>query len=177
MLDDPSKNDSSAMIRPRLLPPCYKREHSLWGENTTALFISLTTPIINFKLSSLIMTGRGEGSRARTRMATRSRSKTRTTQSARAGLQFPVARVHRHLRRGKYAIRIGAGAPVYLAAVLEVLQYLAAEILELAGNAGRTPQSTSGIFNSIQNEEELKKLMSVVIMGIIPNVKAPLWPA
>ena len=56
------------------------------------------------------------------------------TRSFRAGLQFPVGRVHRHLREGRYAERIGAGAPVYLAAVLE---YLAAEILELAGNASR----------------------------------------
>ena len=57
-----------------------------------------------------------------------------TSRSARAGLQFPVGRVHRYLRRGKYAQRVGAGAPVYLAAVLE---YLAAEVLELAGNAAR----------------------------------------
>ena len=39
--------------------------------------------------------------------------------------QFPVGRVARYLKKGKYATRIGAGAPVYLAAVLE---YLAAEV-------------------------------------------------
>ena len=57
-----------------------------------------------------------------------------TTSSAKAGLQFPVGRIGRYLRQGKFATRMGAGAPVYLAAVLE---YLCAEILELAGNAAR----------------------------------------
>ena len=42
-----------------------------------------------------------------------------TSRSAKAGLQFPVGRVHRHIKLGRYATRIGAGAPVYLAAVLE----------------------------------------------------------
>ena len=42
-----------------------------------------------------------------------------SSRSAKAGLQFPVGRVHRHLRQGRYAPRVGAGAPVYMAAVLE----------------------------------------------------------
>ncbi|KAJ7683486.1 histone-fold-containing protein [Mycena olivaceomarginata] len=54
------------------------------------------------------------------------------SRSAKAGLQFPVGRIHRFMKKGNYAQRVGAGAPVYLAAVLE---YLMAEVLELAGNA------------------------------------------
>ena len=54
------------------------------------------------------------------------------SRSRRAGLHFPVGRVHRHLRKGPYASRIGSFAPVYLAAVME---YLYAEIIELAGES------------------------------------------
>ena len=63
-------------------------------------------------------------------------AKAQQSRSSKAGLQFPVGRIHRMLRKGNYAQRIGAGAPVYLAAVLE---YLAAEILELAGNGQWCP--------------------------------------
>ena len=52
------------------------------------------------------MSGRGKGKTA----------KKSVTKSAKAGLQFPVGRIARYLKRGKYATRIGAGAPVYLAA-------------------------------------------------------------
>ena len=84
------------------------------------------------------MSGRGKKSPAKSGGKAASTKKAAggkaTTRSSRAGLQFPVGRVHRHLRDGRYAARVGAGAPVYMAAVLE---YLAAEILELAGNASR----------------------------------------
>ena len=47
------------------------------------------------------------------------------SRSQKAGLQFPVGRIARFLKAGKYAERVGAGSPVYLSAVLE---YLAAEV-------------------------------------------------
>lgn len=47
------------------------------------------------------------------------------TRSTRAGLQFPVGRIGRYLKKGRYSQRVGTGAPVYMAAVLE---YLAAEV-------------------------------------------------
>uniref|UniRef100_A0A8C8YBK6 Histone H2A n=1 Tax=Panthera leo TaxID=9689 RepID=A0A8C8YBK6_PANLE len=93
------------------------------------------------------MSGRGkQGGKARAKAKSR---------SFKAGLQFPVGRVHRLLRKGNYAERVGAGAPVYLAAVLE---YLTAEILELAGNAARDNKKTRIIPRHLQlairNDEE-----------------------
>ncbi|XP_043929545.1 histone H2A-beta, sperm-like [Protopterus annectens] len=99
------------------------------------------------------MSGRG----GKTGGKARAKAKTR---SSRAGLQFPVGRVHRLLRKGNYAERVGAGAPVYLAAVLE---YLTAEILELAGNAARDNKKNRIIPRHLQlavrNDEELNKFL------------------
>lgn len=102
------------------------------------------------------------------------------SRSTRAGLQFPVGRIHRHLKGGNYAQRVGAGAPVYLAAVLE---YLAAEVLELAGNAARDNKKTRisprHIQLAVRNDEELNKLLSGVTIaqgGVLPNIHNTLLP-
>jgi len=78
------------------------------------------------------------------------------------------------------AERIGAGAPVYLAAVLE---YLAAEVLELAGNAARDNKKTRIVPRHIQlavrNDEELSKLLAGVTIaegGVLPNIHSVLLP-
>ena len=103
-----------------------------------------------------------------------------TSRSAKAGLQFPVGRVHRHLKLGKYSSRIGAGAPVYLAAVLE---YLAAEVLELAGNAARDNKKARIIPRhvtlAVRNDEELNKFLSGVTVargGVLPSIHSVLLP-
>ena len=118
------------------------------------------------------MSGKGKGGRG---------AKKSTSSSAKAGLQFPVSRIGgRYLRQGKYATRMGAGAPVYLAAVLE---YLCAEILELAGNAARDNKKSRIIPRHIQlavrNDEELNKLLGSVTIasgGVLPNIHAVLLP-
>lgn len=40
--------------------------------------------------------------------------KIRYSKSLRAGLTFPVTRVRRHLKAGRYAERIGQGAAIYM---------------------------------------------------------------
>ncbi|MEE6507828.1 hypothetical protein FKM82_031184 [Ascaphus truei] len=103
------------------------------------------------------MSGRGKQSGK-----ARAKAKTR---SSRAGLQFPVG---------------PSGAPVYLAAVLE---YLTAEILELAGNAARDNKKSRIIPRHLQlavrNDEELNRLLGGVTIaqgGVLPNIQAVLLP-
>ncbi|EFX78421.1 hypothetical protein DAPPUDRAFT_320380 [Daphnia pulex] len=102
------------------------------------------------------------------------------TRSSRSGLQFPVGRTHQMLHKGSYAEPVGAGPSVYLAAVIE---YLANEVLELAGNAARDNKKTRIIPRHLQlatrNDEELNKLLSGVTIaqgGVLPNVQAVLLP-
>ncbi|CAI9287971.1 unnamed protein product [Lactuca saligna] len=102
------------------------------------------------------------------------------SRSVKAGLQFPVGRIGRFLKIGRYARRVGSGAPIYLAAVLE---YLAAELLELAGNAARDNKKTRIIprhlLLAIRNDDELGKLLGGVTIangGVLPNINPVLLP-
>ncbi|KAK8802066.1 hypothetical protein WA158_001071 [Blastocystis sp. Blastoise] len=118
------------------------------------------------------MAGKGKGGRG-------NREKT-ISRSARAGLSFPVGRIARYIRDAKVADRVGAGAPVYLAAVLE---YLTAEILELAGNAAKDNKKNRIVPRHIQlavrNDEELNQLLGKVTIasgGVLPNINPSLLP-
>ncbi|XP_050225923.1 histone H2A.1-like [Mercurialis annua] len=102
------------------------------------------------------------------------------SKSVKAGLQFPVGRIARFLKKGRYAQRFGSGAPIYLAAVLE---YLAAEVLELAGNAARDNKKNRinprHLLLAIRNDEELGKLLKGVTIssgGVLPNINPILLP-
>ena len=119
------------------------------------------------------MAGKGKGGRGKGKGKS-------TSRSAKAGLQFPVGRIARYMRNMKVASRLGSGAPGYMAAVLE---YLCAEILELAGNAARDNKRQRIVPRHIQlavrNDEELNKFLGHVTIaqgGVLPNIHAVLLP-
>jgi histone H2A len=107
----------------------------------------------------------------------------KVSQSKKAGLLFPVARIGSQLRRGQYARRVGASAAVYMAAVLE---YLTAELLELTVKAA-TSATKKGkkvsrlnpriLTLAVRHDEDLGALLQNVTLsrgGVLPAVNKAL---
>ncbi|XP_073292179.1 histone H2AX-like [Primulina huaijiensis] len=113
-----------------------------------------------------------ESTNVATIKASEGKSKARPrSRSERAGLEFPVGRIKRYMKEGKYANRIGAGSTVYLAAVME---YLAAEVLELAGDQAKREKKNritpSHIRFAVTADEELRGLCGG---AMFPSASAP----
>lgn len=105
----------------------------------------------------------------------------RETQTTKAGLVMPVGRVQRYLREGHFAERTQKLSGVYLSAVLE---YLVAEVLELAGNEAlqenRSTISPRHILLAVKNDDCLDELLQTVIIargGVKPRIHPALMPA
>jgi histone H2A len=103
-----------------------------------------------------------------------------TSRSERAGLVFPVGRIHRYMKDAHLVEQIRGGAPVYMAAVLE---YLTAEVLELAGYAAKDNKKHRIIPRHLQlavgNDEEFRKLFEGVVIsqgGVLPHINTALLP-
>ncbi|KAI3449567.1 hypothetical protein Pfo_006232 [Paulownia fortunei] len=110
----------------------------------------------------------------------KSKASKSVSRSAKAGLQFPVGRVTRFLKEGKYAQRVYTAAPVYLTAVLE---YLAYEVLELAGNEAKDSNKNRigprHIELAVRKDEELRHMLRNVTIpaaGVLPNIHQNLLP-
>lgn len=96
------------------------------------------------------------------------------SRARRAGLVFPVGRIHRQLKTGGHAKRVGSAAPIYLAAVLE---YLTAEILEVSSNNSRDDSRVRivprNIMLAIRSDEELHKLLpdiTIADAGVLSSI-------
>ncbi|CAG9330548.1 unnamed protein product [Blepharisma stoltei] len=86
--------------------------------------------------------------------------KRRTSKSLKAGLFFPISRISNRLKQSDPANHVSFKSPVFLAAVLE---YLTAEVLEIAGDAARALNkkqiTPTHIQIAMRNDEELDKLL------------------
>ncbi len=94
--------------------------------------------------------------------------------SIKAGTLFPVGRLNRLVKQGRYSHRMSSTTGAFLAGVLE---YLTAEIIELAGNICEQHKKKTiapkHINLGVRSDEELSKLMCEVTVaagGMLPNV-------
>ena len=112
---------------------------------------------------------------------TGSGSKKSVSRSARAGLQFTPSYAEKYIRNfGESSLSVGCVAPIYLAAALE---YITAEMLELAGHAARDCKrrriTIRHITLVVENDNELRELcrnFSFLGGGVVGNIHSKFLP-
>ena len=121
-----------------------------------------------------------EGTKSTTKFNASLVSKRVSSIAKRSGLTFPPSRMRQFFT--SYKIRVGRTAPVYFAAVLE---YLAAEMLELSGTAARNDKRSRITIRHLtlaqKNDEELSKLtrdlgIQMAGGGVVPQIHPSLFP-
>jgi len=102
------------------------------------------------------------------------------SKSQKAGLVLPVKKVYDALKKGRYAPKVRVEAAVVMSATLE---YLVAEVLELAGNCSKYMKKRRIIPHHIQmtflHDSELSELTKGVIVpegGVKPHIHKELLP-
>ncbi|OCF39022.1 hypothetical protein I317_07199 [Kwoniella heveanensis CBS 569] len=102
------------------------------------------------------------------------------SKSSRAGLTFPVARLQRYMRQGRYAKTIATSAAVFMAASLE---YLIAEVMEMGGNAAKDNKSKTikprHLKLAISNDDKFNRLIGKATIaqgGVRPHIAPSLLP-
>ena len=92
-----------------------------------------------------------------------------TTTKAKCGLQMPVMRLKKTMVAKATCAKVLRNAAIFDAAVLE---YMVAEVIELAGNAcrdssnnKRTTITSRDIQRAIRNDEELSKVFKDVVIA------------
>lgn len=95
-----------------------------------------------------------------------SKSQPKISQSHRAGLRFPIGRVGRFIRKGKYSENVGASSAIALASIME---YLITEISDLSGSHAEAINKhrivPKIIFQALQNDPQLEELFVDSVIG------------
>ena len=113
-------------------------------------------------------------------MAPKRKPATRSN-SEKAGTIFPVGRINKMIKEGRYSEKVGSSAGIFMTAVLE---YLAADILATAGDIcaeqGKTAITPQHLNMVLKEDTELSTLIALASTtngGVIQNINDFLLPS